>query len=125
MFIRGRVWVGREWIDRNLRDEKASLLRTILPPNMDGALLGVTVFLLAVGGNEVLRTDECSEVDSPVADARAQPDDLRSQLYPTVPDVVAACTTTHKRGDGRCDSCGATNESDYTYCRSCASRLVQ
>lgn len=90
---------------------------------MDGALLGITVLLLAVGGNELLRVDERREGDSPVADATAQPDDLRSQLHPTVPDVVGACTATHEQGDGRCDSCGMTNEPDYTYCRSCASRL--
>lgn len=92
---------------------------------MDGALLGITVFLFAVGGNELLRADERREGDSPVTSATAEPDGLRSQLHPTVPDVVAACTVTREREDGRCDTCGATNEPDYTYCRSCASRLAR
>ena len=89
---------------------------------MDGALIGAAFFLLVLAGNSLLRSDERVEVTKNV-DGLDRPADLRSQLHPTVHDVVREITAARERADGRCDSCGAANEPLATYCRSCAARL--
>jgi len=89
---------------------------------MDGALIGAAFFLLVMAGNSLLRSDERMEVTKDVGELN-RPANLRSQLHPTVHDVVSEITMIHERVDGQCDSCGAANEQFATYCRSCAARL--